>query len=121
MDFELFEGEEWGIDEALIGGDCDGAVAGFGSTGGKLMKAIARRVDAGEFDNARESQFKLIGLFHKIYGSDAGWWCAGQKYALKYMGIISSHTTRVDSQGELPEVCKSIIRECIDANRELLF
>lgn len=44
VDFELFEGEEWGIDEALAFG-CDGAVAGFGATGCKLMKRIAGSVD----------------------------------------------------------------------------
>ncbi len=120
VDFELFEGEEWGIDEALWAG-CDGAVAGFGSTGAKLMKNIANKVDAGDFDAARELQFRLIGLFHEIYGEDAMWWCAGQKYALKYMGILSDAASRMVSQQGLPESHKAIVRSCIDANRDLLF
>ncbi len=119
VDFELFEGEEWGIDEALWAG-CDGAVAGFGSTGAKLMKNIANKVDAGDFDAARELQFRLINIFHEIYGQDAMWWCAGQKYALKYMGILSDAASRMASQQGLPESHKAIVRSCIDANKDLL-
>ncbi len=120
MDFELFEGEEWGIDEALIVG-CDGAVAGFGSTGAKLIKSIAAKVDVGDFDAARELQFRLVGIFHDIYGPEAMWWCTGQKYALKYMGILSSSMSRVAGQEGLPESNKAAIRACIDDNHDLLF
>lgn len=120
MDFELYEGEEWGIDEALALG-CDGAVAGFGSCGGKLIKSIVHEVDSGNLDVAAELQYQLIGLFHEIYGGAAApYWSVGQKYALQYMGIISSPTSRVASQQDLPESAKARIRTCIDANREYL-
>lgn len=119
IDFQLYEGEEWGIDEALIAG-CDGAVAGFASTGIKLMKEIARRVDSGDFDGAREAQFKLVEIFHGVYGENAEWWNIGQKYALQYMGILSSAVSRIESQQDLPEESKAAIRACIDANREWL-
>lgn len=119
MDFELYEGEEWGIDEALIAG-CDGAVAGFASTGVKLMKQIAGCVDSGDVAAARNAQHKLIDIFHAIYGDGAAWWSAGQKYALKYLGIIASGRSRVESQQNLPDDNKATIRSCIDANRDLL-
>lgn len=117
--FDLYEGEEWGIDEALTGG-CDGAVSGFASTGIKLMKTIARCVDRGDADGAREAQYALIEIFHGVYGANAEWWNAGQKYALKYLGIISSDVSRIESQQHLPEDTKALIRSCIDANRDLL-
>ncbi|MCE5323524.1 dihydrodipicolinate synthase family protein [bacterium] len=119
MDFDLFEGEEWGIDEALIAG-CDGAVAGFASTATKLMKEIARLVDAKDFDGAIKAQFTLVDIFHKVYGEDVAWWNIGQKYALQYMGIISSIKSRIESQQDLPEEQKAVIRACIDSYRDRL-
>ena len=119
LDFELYEGEEWAIDEALAAG-CDGAVAGFGSTGAKLMKHIAGCVDGGDLIEAREAQYKLIDIFHKVYGDGARWWNAGQKYALKHLGIISSDVSRVESQKNLPEDRKAMIRSCIDAYNDEL-
>ena len=119
IEFELFEGDEWGIDEALSGG-CDGAVVGFGGAGGKVVKEIASLVAADKLHAARELQFRLIDIFHSIYGTDLRWWCAGHKYALQCMGVISSATTRVDSQRCLPESHKAIVRACVDANRDLL-
>lgn len=120
LDFQLFEGEEWAIDEALIAG-CDGAVAGFGSVGAKLMKSIARSVEEGNFQSARESQFRLVEIFHSVYGgASAPWWNAGQKYALEYMGIISSRKSRVESQQELSESHMASIKACVDANREYM-
>lgn len=120
VDFKLFEGEEWSIDEALIGG-CDGAVAGFGSVGAKLMKTIARHVEEGQIESAKECQFKLIEIFHGVYGgAHAPWWNVGQKYALEYMGIISSTVSRIDDQQTLPEDRKAAIRACIDTNRDYI-
>ena len=119
VDFELYEGEEWGIDESLAMG-CDGAIAGFASVAGKLMKNIAREVDRADLKTACDLQFRVIDMFHKVYGDSAQWWSAGQKYALKYMGIISSETSRVDAQQDMPESHRAQIRACIDANRDYL-
>ena len=119
MDFEIYEGQEWGIDEALIAG-CDGAVVGFASTAVKLMKQLAAHVDAGDVAAARRAQHKLIELFHVVYGDPAKWWNSGQKYALKYMGIIASGKSRIESQQDLPDANKAAIESCIDANRHLL-
>jgi hypothetical protein len=60
-------------------------------------------------------------MFHAVYGIDTTWWNAGQKYALKYMGLFSSATTRVAGQQNLPEAQRASIRACVDANRDLLF
>jgi 4-hydroxy-tetrahydrodipicolinate synthase len=117
--FELYEGEEWAIDESLMLG-CDGAVAGFASTAGRMMKDIAARVDAGDFAGASQLQFKLIEIFYAVYGPTVAWWTAGQKYALQYLGVISSSTARMDAQRVLPESQRASIRACVDANRESL-
>lgn len=119
VDFELYEGEEWGIDEALMAG-CDGAVAGFASTATKLMKKIARLVDQNDFKAAYKFQFHLVDIFHKVYGENVAWWNIGQKYALQYMGIISSIKSRIESQQDLPEDQKAVIRACIDKYRDQL-
>lgn len=119
-DFELYEGEEWALDESLLLG-CDGAVAGFASTAGKLMKQLAARVDAGDFPGAHRLQFTLLDLFYAVYGQQVSWWVAGQKYALKHMGILGSAAARVAAQQELPESQRAAIRAAIDANRDLLF
>lgn len=118
-DFEVYEGEEWALDEALMIG-CDGAVAGFASVAAKMMKQIAAYVDAGDFDAAMELQFKLIDIFYAIYGQTVAWWTTGQKYALKYMGIIASEKCRVQAQQNLPDSHRESVRACVDANRDLL-
>ena len=119
LNFEHYEGEEWSIDEALAGG-CDGAVAGFGSAGTKLIKHIANCVDSGDYSAARAAQHMLIDIFHKVYGDEARWWNIGQKYALKYMGIISTDVSRVEDQQILPEENKATIQSCIDVYRDWL-
>jgi dihydrodipicolinate synthase/N-acetylneuraminate lyase len=81
------------------------------------MKRIAAEIEAGNHSNARELQFRLIDIYHRIYGPGNAWWCAGQKYALEYMGIISSAVTRIENQHGLPEEMKERIRACIDAHR----
>jgi 4-hydroxy-tetrahydrodipicolinate synthase len=118
--FELYEGEEWALDESLLLG-CDGAVAGFASTAGKLMKELAAHIDAGDFPAASRLQFKLMELFYAIYGEQVTWWIAGQKYALQYMGVIKAATTRAAAQVDLPEAQRASIRACVDANRKILF
>ena len=115
--FELYEGEEWGLDESLMLG-CDGAVAGFASTGAKLMKKIASCVDSSDFTTAAEMQFRLLKIFYAVYGEQVTWWNSGQKYALKYMGILSSATTRMAPQENLPESQRASIRACIDENHD---
>ncbi len=117
--FELYEGEEWALDESLFLG-CDGAVAGFASTAGAMMKSLARCVDAGDFAGASRIQFRLLEIYYAVYGSQVAWWAAGQKYALQYLGILSAATTRVAAQRELPESQKACIRACVDANRDAL-
>lgn len=118
--FELYDGEEWGIDEALALG-CDGAISGFGSTAAKLVKSIAASVDAGRLADAVGQQYRLIDIMHNVYGDGAKYWSAGQKCALKYMGIIASDRSRVPSQQPLPEPHRERVRRCIDANRDYLF
>ncbi len=117
--FELYEGEEWAIDESLLLG-CDGAVAGFGSTAGRLMKKLAAQIDAGDFPAAARIQRHLLELYYAIYGEHVTWWTAGQKYALQYMGIIASGATRVAAQQAMPETQRAAIRACVDKNREQL-
>lgn len=119
LDFELYDGDEWGVDEALALG-CDGVIAGFASTGGKLMKTIASQVEAGDLRAAAESQFRLIEIYHGVYGPGARWWSAGQKHALMHMGVISSDRSRVAAQQDLPDVHKAAVRACVDANRDCL-
>ena len=100
---------------------CNGAVAGFASTAGKLMKKIAACVDAADTVTAADLQFHLMKMFYAVYGERVNWWNSGQKYALKYMGILSSATTRMAPQEDLPESQRASIRACVDANRDHLF
>ena len=118
--FELYEGEEWALDESLLLG-CDGAVAGFASTAGALMKKLAADIDAGDFPGAAKIQRHLLEIYYAVYGPLVTWWTAGQKYALQYLGIIKSGATRVAAQNAMPESQRAIIRACVDKNRaELL-
>jgi hypothetical protein len=55
-----------------------------------------------------------------VYGDGAAWWSAGQKYVLKYLGIIESDVTRVEGQQNLPEANRAAIRSCMDRNRDLI-
>ncbi len=117
--FELYEGEEWALDESLFLG-CDGAVAGMASTAGGIMKRLAACIDAGDFPGASRLQTRLLELFYAVYGQQVSWWTAGQKYALQLLGVLSSATTRVAAQGQLPESQKASIRAYVDAHREEL-
>jgi len=115
LDFELYEGDEWAVDEALALGH-DGVIVGFASLGGRLLVAIAEAVAAGQMDSARALQYLLIKIFHQIYGENIAWWSAGQKYALAHLGIIDHATTRVESQRVLPADRQAIIRDCLAQN-----
>ncbi len=115
--FELYEGEEWVLDESLMLG-CDGAVAGMASLAGKIMKRLAACVDGGDFAGASLNQFQLLDLFYAVYGQNVAWWTAGQKYALQHLGVLKAATTRVQAQSVLPEGLKASIRAYVDAHRQ---
>ena len=113
VDFELYEGDEWAIEEALALG-CDGAIAGFGSMGGRVMKAIAGAVEQKDYARAHELQMELVRIMHTVYGETVPYWCIGQKYGLYRMGILSSYRTLVDGQQELPVEWQAQIDRCIE-------
>ncbi len=117
-DFELFEGQEWAVDESLMLG-CDGAICGFGSCGIKILKAIASHTDSGEFEKARELQEKLIEIFKGVYGERRQHVWSGQKHALARMGILSSPAARVEGLDAGPEEI-ALINKCVDENMEAL-
>ena len=113
LPFELYEGDEWAIDEALALGH-DGVIVGFASLGGRLLRAIADAAGAGKHDEARALQYELIEIFHQIYGENTAWWSIGQKYGLQQLGILDHAATRVESQRVLPPERQAIIRTCLD-------
>ena len=118
IDFELFEGQEWAVDESLMLG-CDGAICGFGSCGSKILKSIAAGIDSGEFEKARKLQEKLIGMFKVVYGERRQHVWSGQKHALVRMGILSSPAARVDGCDARPEEI-ALINKCVDKNKDVL-
>jgi len=75
LPFELYEGEEWAIDEALALG-CDGAIAGFGSVGARIMAKLVSQFEAGDLAAAAESQMSLIDIYHRVFRPAVRWWCA---------------------------------------------
>lgn len=115
LDFELYEGEEWAIDEAL-GLGLDGVICGFGSMGARLIRGIADAVEAKDHPRARELQMELIRVFHVVYGDDTSHWCVGQKYGLHRMGILDSYTCLLDGQQDIPAEARTEIDRCIEAN-----
>lgn len=119
MDFELLEGEEWAIDEACWLG-CDGAIAGFGATGAKLIKAITSAVDAGDWAKASSLQKTLIEVFHLIYGVGARYACIRQKYALVKLGLLSSERCRAETQQYLSDACKAEVEQGLEIYRDYL-
>ncbi len=119
IDFLLFEGQEWVVDESLFLG-CDGALVGMGSLAGKLFSQIARAVDEGQFKEASRLQNILIEIFDGIYGKNLTTVWIGQKYALELLGLFSTHITLVPSQKELGREEKKRIENCVDKYREYL-
>jgi len=83
--FELYEGEEWALDESLLLG-CDGAVAGFASTAGALMKKLAADIDAGDFPGAAKIQRHLLEIYYAVYGPLVTWWTGGAEIRLAVSG-----------------------------------
>ena len=118
-DFELYEGQEWGVDESLMLG-CDGAIAGFGSCGSKILKNIARMVEKKDYGKAGSLQEKLIGIFKGVYGDCRQHVWSGQKHALVHLGILDSPFSRVEGQNGIREKEIEAVQKCIDDNRELL-
>jgi 4-hydroxy-tetrahydrodipicolinate synthase len=115
--FALLEGHEWAIDEALIMG-CDGALCGLGALGSKVMVSIARAADSGDIKTAVRLQHDLIRIFHGVYGKNLENVWAGQKYALKKLGVISSDHTLVENGPSAAR--KAEIDKCLAEYKELL-
>lgn len=116
LDFELFEGQEWVVDESLSLG-CDGALVGLASLDVKILKRIASAVDAGNLDEVRKQQGLLFSLFDGIYGSDLSTIWAGQKYALHLLGILDSWKTLVPANAVLTAAQKARVAECVERFR----
>ncbi|RKX81523.1 MAG: hypothetical protein DRP60_00415 [Spirochaetes bacterium] len=120
VEFTLFEGQEWVVDESLALG-CDGALVGLAPLGAKLFRSIADSVEAGDFEKARELQSIMIEIFDGIYGMalDTVW--VGQKYALKILDIFSSEKSLVPSQeNALGSESKKRIEICVDKYKAYL-
>ena len=118
--FTLFEGQEWVVDESLALG-CDGALVGMAPLGAKLFKSIAAAVDSGDLEQAAEYQRIMLEVFDGIYGADLSTVWAGQKYALKVLGIFSTENSLVPSQrGVMNSESRKRIEKCLDEYRSYL-
>ena len=118
-DFTLLEGHEWAIDESLLMG-CDGALCGAGALASKPMVAIAKAVNAGNIAEAIRMQHELIRIFHGIYGENLETVWVGQKYAMKYLGIIDNVNTLFQSPELLTSQRKKEIEMCMDKYKQVL-
>ena len=118
IEFALYEGQEWCIDEALIIG-CDGALAGMATLGSKVMMGIAEAIDNHDYEKALEYQNTLIKVFHGVYGPDISNVVDGQKYALYVMGLIGS-TATLYQLNPMSENIKRRIENCVNTYRDLL-
>ncbi len=119
INFLLFEGQEWVVDESLALG-CDGALVGMGSLAGKLFSQIANAVDMGNLSEASKLQNILIEIFDGIYGKNLTTVWIGQKYALELLGLFNTHITLVPSERELTQSDKKRIELCINRYRDYL-
>jgi len=120
MEFTLFEGQEWVVDESLVLG-CDGALVGMAPLGAKLFRNIADAVDEGDTVKAAEYQKVMIEIFDGIYGANLETVWVGQKYALKMLNIFSSEKTLVPSQkNALDNESKERIKRCIGKYHDYL-
>lgn len=119
MSFLLYEGCEWGIDEALALG-CDGAIVGLGTLGGALFRKL---IDAFTDDNPEQThkwQMNLLRIFHMVYGENNCCSIIGQKYALYKMGLLNSFKTLHPRQQNLPRKNKQMIEQCLFDFRDIL-
>ncbi len=120
IDFTLFEGQEWVVDESLFLG-CDGALVGMAPLGAKLFRSIADAVEDGDREKAAEYQKIMIDIFDGIYGKNLDTVWVGQKYALKILNIFTSEKTLVPSQEQaLTDSGKKRIEQCIERYKEYL-
>ncbi|WP_176012291.1 dihydrodipicolinate synthase family protein [Victivallis sp. Marseille-Q1083] len=111
-DFRLFEGHEWGIDDALMAG-CDGALCGLAGLAAKPMTRLAAAVDAGNYAEAKQWQLKLLELYHGIYGIDTSTVQNGHKYALWRRGIFDCWYCRNSGPEQLSEIRRREIEICV--------
>ncbi len=118
-EFNLFEGHEWAVEEALMVG-CDGALVGMAPLGSNIFKSISRAVDKGDFEKAIKLQHDLVKIFWGVYGKDLSTVWLGQKYALKKLGIFSTHKTFIQSEGVLTPQRIKEIDKCLEEYRVLL-
>ncbi len=116
VDFELYEGQEWVVDESLTLG-CDGVVVGLGSLDARVLRRIADAVEAGDAEEAQRQQGLLLSLFEGIYGRNLSTVWSGQKYALTLLGVLDSWKTLVPSNGSLSVEEKARIERCVETYR----
>ncbi|RKX72022.1 MAG: hypothetical protein DRP60_14340 [Spirochaetes bacterium] len=120
VNFMLFEGQEWVVDESLFLG-CDGALVGMAPLGAKLFRLIADAVDEKNPVKAAEYQKIMIEIFDGIYGTDLSTVWVGQKYALKILNVFSSEKTLVPSQkNAMTEKSKERIEKCVEKYHDYL-
>jgi dihydrodipicolinate synthase/N-acetylneuraminate lyase len=118
MDFLLYEGCEWGIDEALALG-CDGAIVGLGTLGGALFRKLLDAFIDNNPAQMRKYQIDLLRVFHMIYGENNFCSIIGQKYALYKLGLLSSFKTLHPKQQNLPRQNKQLIENCLFDFRDI--
>jgi dihydrodipicolinate synthase/N-acetylneuraminate lyase len=120
VDFTLFEGQEWVVDESLALG-CDGALVGMAPLGAKLFRMIADAVDDGNTRKAAEYQKIMIEVFDGIYGVNLDTVWVGQKYALKVLNVFSNEKSLVPSQqNALKDEHKERIEKCLEKYHDYL-
>ncbi len=119
LDFELYEGCEWGVDEALFLG-CDGFVLGLGSLGIRVFQKIIAAFECNQQELAKEYQFELLKIFHMIYGAGNVHSIIGQKYALHKLGILKEFKTLHPAQQFLEECAKREIENCLSEFQSIL-
>jgi dihydrodipicolinate synthase/N-acetylneuraminate lyase len=120
VEFLLFEGQEWNVDESLLLG-YDGALVGMASLGARLFVRIARAAAAGDGAEAFALQRTMIHIFDGVYGGDLQTVWAGQKYALVKMGLLNHPYSLVPGQNEaLDERARARIDACLDQYRQYL-
>jgi len=118
IDFELFEGQEWSIDEALIIG-CEGGLAGLVTLASKPMVALARAVDGGDIAEAVRLQRVLIDVFHGVYGPKVTNVVNGHKHALWKLGLLDNTDTLYHLE-PMTDADKRRVEACLEKHRELL-
>ena len=78
-----------------------------------MLVTLTAAFNRGDIATAKETQKKLIRLYHGIYGENIDCVWTGQKYALYKMGIISSPFTYAQEMDSLSDAAKKRIEACI--------